>query len=261
MKVTSDKVSDLLVNRLQTMIKTQQLQAGMRLPSERTLAAELQVSRASVREALQKLNSRGLLSTRPGGGSYLCKPLTPWADQRLNDPVKAAMVDDPSYQSDILEARQTLEAGTAWYAALRATEEDKQRLQYCYDALCELQLNGDAGLIARADARFHLMIAEASHNAVLLETMRGLFDLLHSSVLQSRQQMFTCDDIVRHLSGQHQQLLEAILRGDAAAARDAAMTHLSFVHNTTRPSDKEPARQGATLTLPDDPQTRTESNS
>lgn len=111
MKVTSDKVSDLLVNRLQKMIKTQQLQAGMRLPSERTLATELQVSRASVREALQKLNSRGLLSTRPGGGSYLCKPLAPWADQRLHDPVKAAMVDDPSYQSDILEARQTLKRG------------------------------------------------------------------------------------------------------------------------------------------------------
>lgn len=66
MEKSSDKLSDLLVRRLQTLIREQSLTAGMRLPSERKLAAELQVSRASVREALQKLNSAGVVTTLRG---------------------------------------------------------------------------------------------------------------------------------------------------------------------------------------------------
>ncbi|SQK72937.1 Pyruvate dehydrogenase complex repressor [Tatumella ptyseos] len=164
----------------------------------------------------------------------------------------------PGFRSDILEARHTLEAGTAWHAALRATAEDKQRLQYCFDAMSELQEGGDASLVAQADARFHLMIAEASHNTVLLQTMRGLFDLLHSSVLQSRQQMFSSEDIVSRLSEQHDHLLQAILRGDADAARNAANCHLSFVHRTTQQLDEDYARQLRVIRLPDSLLQRTE---
>ncbi len=251
MEKPSDKLSDLLVRRLQTLIREQSLTAGMRLPSERKLAAELQVSRASVREALQKLNSAGVVTTHRGGGTYVCKALSPWSERVIVGPLQALMLDNPGYRSDILEARHTLEAGTAWHAALRATAEDKQRLQYCFDAMCELQEGGDAGLVAQADARFHLMIAEASHNAVLLQTMRGLFDLLHSSVLQSRQQMFSSEDIVSRLSEQHLHLLQAILRGDAEAARNAANSHLSFVHRTTQQLDEDYARQLRVIRLPD----------
>ena len=71
MEKPSDKLSDLLVRRLQTLIRERSLTAGMRLPSERKLAAELQVSRASVREALQKLNSAGVVTTHRGGGTYV----------------------------------------------------------------------------------------------------------------------------------------------------------------------------------------------
>lgn len=247
-----EKLTDILVNRLQLLIKQQSLQAGMRLPSERQLASDLQVSRASVREALQKLNSAGIVCTQRGGGTFIRKQITPWSERVIVEPLKALLRDDPEYRLDILEARHVLEAGTAWHAALRATAEDKQRLQYCFDAMSELQAGSDASLVAQADARFHLMIAEASHNAVLLQTMRGLFDLLHSSVLQSRQQMFARQDIVEQLCGQHYQLLQAILSGDAAAARNAANCHLSFVHKTTQQLDEDYARQLRIIRLPDD---------
>ena len=251
MEKTADKLSDLLVRRLQALIRDQLLTAGMRLPSERKLAAELQVSRSSIREALRKLNSAGVVTTHPGGGSYVCKALSPWSERVIVEPLRALLPDNPGLRSDILEARHTLEAGTAWYAAIRATAEDKQRLQYCFDAMCELQEGGDAGLVAQADARFHLMIAESSHNAVLLQTMRGLFDLLHSSVLQSRQQMFSSEDIVSQLAEQHHRLLQAILSGDADAARNAANCHLSFVHRTTQQLDEDYARQLRIIRLPD----------
>ena len=168
MEKPSDKLSDLLVRRLQTLIRERSLTAGMRLPSERKLAAELQVSRASVREALQKLNSTGVVTTHRGGGTYVCKALSPWSQRVIVEPLLAQM-DNPGYRSDILEARHTLEAGTAWHAALRATAEDKHRLQYCFDAMCVLQAGGDAGLVAQADARVHLMIAEACTHSVVLQ--------------------------------------------------------------------------------------------
>ncbi|ARU93204.1 transcriptional regulator LldR [Tatumella citrea] len=252
-----EKITDRLVNLLQQLIKQQSLHAGMRLPSERELASQWQVSRASVREALQKLNSAGVVYTQPGGGTFVRQRITPWTEPVMVEPVTTLLTDDPGYRLDILEARHTLEAGTAWHAALRASSNDKQRLQYCFDAMSELRPGSDTSLIAQADARFHLMIAEASHNAVLLQTMRGLFGLLHSSVLQSHQQMFASQQIVSQLTKQHWHLLQAILSGDAPAARLAAGSHLSFVHKTTQQLDEDYARQLRVICLPDELQPRT----
>mgnify|MGYP004705444155 FL=1 len=252
MPKSSEKLSNLLMTRLEQLIKQQSLHAGMRLPSERDLASKLQVSRASVREALQKLNSSGVIYTLPGGGSFVRERSTPWTESVIVEPLTTLLADDPEYRLDILEARHTLEAGTAWHAALRASRDDKQRLQYCFEAMSELPPGSDTSLIAQADARFHLMIAEASHNAVLLQTMRGLFGLLHSSVLQSHQQMFASQQVVSQLTEQHWHLLQAILAGDASTARQAAGSHLSFVHKTTQQLDEDYARQQRVIRLPDE---------
>ncbi len=252
MPQSSEKLTDLLITRLKQLIKQQSLQAGMRLPSERELAGKLQVSRASIREALQKLNSSGVIYTLRGGGSFVRERSTPWTESVIVEPLTTLLTDDPEYRLDILEARHTLEAGTAWHAALRASSDDKQRLQYCFEAMSELQPGSDTSLIAQADARFHLMIAEASHNVVLLQTMRGLFGLLHSSVLQSHQQMFASQQVVSRLTEQHWHLLQAILSGDASAARLAAGSHLSFVHKTTQQLDEDYARQQRVMRLPDE---------
>ena len=99
--------------------------------------------------------------------------------------------------------------------------------------------------------RFHLAIAEASHNVVLLQTMRGFFELLQSSVMQSRQRMYTQPAIFAHLTEQHQALLNAILAGDAEAARQAAMQHLGFVHTTMKSLHEDEARQARITRLPD----------
>lgn len=250
MTISSSLVAQDIVSQLTALIEQRNLQAGMRLPAERQLAAELGVSRSSLREAIQKLIGTGILVSRRGGGTYLRQPLACWSEQRIVAPMKSLLAADPDYRYDILEARHAIEASTAWHAALRATESDKERLQFCFDATLQFQQHDGPDLAAQADVRFHLAIAEASHNLVLLQTMRGFFELMQSGVMQSRQHMVIQPNLFIHLSEQHHALLQAILAGDAEGARQAAMAHLAFVHATLKTQHENEARQARITRLP-----------
>lgn len=243
-------LAEHLVVRLKSYIREHQLEPGMRLPAERQLSAELGVSRSSLREAIQQLISNGMLISRRGGGTWLRQQPAPWSEQRIVEPIRQLLRDDPDYRYDILEARHAIEASTAWHAALRATESDKEKLRYAFDATLKMKQSDDPDLAAQADLRFHLAIAEASHNVVLLQTMRGLFDLLQSSVMQSRLRMYTQPVIFARITEQHRVMLDAVLAGDAEGARQAAMQHLGFIHTTMKNLHEDEARQARITRLP-----------
>ncbi|MTD27678.1 transcriptional regulator LldR [Erwinia sorbitola] len=243
--------SGQLVERIRTLISLRQLEPGTRLPAERKLAEELEVSRSSLREALQKLVGEGILFSRHGGGYYLCEAPPPWSEQRIVQPLKTLVATDPDYRNDILEARHAIEASTAWYAALRATDADREKLQSCFDAI-QQQESLSPEMATQADVRFHLAIAEASHNVVLLQTMRGFFDLLQSSVAHSRQRMYTVPTIFARLTEQHEELLLAILAGDPQRASCAARDHMGFVLTTLKTLHENEARQQRSTRLPDE---------
>lgn len=245
------RLADRLAQQLLDGIAEQRLRVGMKLPAERALAAQLGVSRNTVREALQQLRSEGILASRRGGGTWLAAPAADWPQSRLLQPIVPLIAADPEYYFDILEARHAIEAGTAWHAALRATDADKERLQYAFDATLKLKQSDSPALAAQADVRFHLAIAEAAHNVVLLQTMRGFFELLHNTVQHSRQRMYTQPAIFARLTQQHQELLQAILRGEPDQARSVVMAHLNFVHTTIKNLNEDDARQARITRLPD----------
>ncbi|MDB6984774.1 transcriptional regulator LldR [Escherichia coli] len=222
MIVLPRRLSDEVADRVRALIDEKNLEAGMKLPAERQLAMQLGVSRNSLREALAKLVSEGALKT--------------------------LMADDPDYSFDILEARYAIEASTAWHAAMRATPGEKEKIQLCFEAT----LSEDPDLASQADVRFHLAIAEASHNIVLLQTMRGFFDVLQSSVKHSRQRMYLVPPVFSQLTEQHQAVIDAIFAGDADGARKAMMAHLSFVHTTMKRFDEDRARHARITRLPGD---------
>nr|WP_255581424.1 transcriptional regulator LldR [Kluyvera sp. EC_51] len=242
------RLSDDVACRVRALIEEQQLEAGMRLPAERKLAAQLGVSRNSLREALAKLVSEGLLLSRRGGGTFVRWQHEGWSEQNIVQPLKTLLADDQDYSFDILEARHAIEASTAWYAAMRATDADKEKIRLCFEAT----QSDDPDLASQADVRFHLAIAEASHNVVLLQTMRGFFDLLQSSVIQSRERMYLVPPVFAKLTEQHLAVLNAITAGDAEGARQAMMAHLGFVHTTIKRFDEDLARQARITRLPDD---------
>lgn len=123
---------------------------------------------------------------------------------------------------------------------------DKEKIQLCFEAT----LSEDPDIASQADVRFHLAIAEASHNIVLLQTMRGFFDVLQSSVKHSRQRMYLVPPVFSQLTEQHQAVIDAIFAGDADGARKAMMAHLSFVHTTMKRFDEDQARHARITRLP-----------
>lgn len=163
MIVMPKRLSDEIASRVRALIEEQNLEAGMKLPAERQLALQLGVSRNSLREALAKLVSEGVLVSRRGGGTFVRWQHETWSEQNIVQPLKTLLADDPDYSFDILEARHAIEASTAWHAAMRATSADKEKIRLCFDAT----LSEDPDLASQADVRFHLAIAEASHNVVL----------------------------------------------------------------------------------------------
>ena len=220
------------------MIADGELQPGERLPAERVLAGQLQVSRPSLREAIQKLNSRGMLTTRRGGGTFVRDDIEP----SFIDPLLAMLKELPESRYDVLEIRHALEGTAAYYAALRATEEDKARIRRKFEIMISKHGVGDPMDEARADAEFHLSIVEASHNLVLLHVMRGLFTLLMNSISHNLDKLYTLPRVFEPLSNQHERLMNTVLESDPDKARQAAQTHLVFVEESLQQIDREEVR-------------------
>ncbi|MET0024165.1 MAG: FCD domain-containing protein [Sedimenticola sp.] len=237
------RLSDQIAENLEAMIADGRLKPGERLPSERELASRLDVSRPSLREAIQKLNSKGLLNTRRGGGTFVCEGLEP----SFVDPMLTLLRELPESRFDVLEIRHALEGTAAYYAALRSTEEDKENIRRCFNKMIEMHGSPDPMDEARADAEFHLAIVEASHNLVLLHVMRGLFTLLQSSISHNLDKLYTLPRVFDPLSKQHERLMNAIIEGDPEKARSAAQAHMVFVEESLQHIDREQGRWQRTL--------------
>ncbi|WP_277962993.1 GntR family transcriptional regulator [Pseudomonas sp. RIT-To-2] len=228
-QVRQRRLSDDIVERLEGMILEGTLRAGERLPAERVLAEQFGVSRPSLREAIQKLVAKGMLISRQGGGNYVVETL----GSTFSDPLMQLLESNPESQRDLLEFRHTLEASCAFYAAKRATELDRERLKVAFEALLDCYAREDQVTRAEegaADANFHLAIAEASHNAVLLHTIRGLFDLLKRNVVINIGGMYQQRSETRDmLISQHRELYLAIIEGRAEEAREISSRHILYV--------------------------------
>lgn len=237
-KISQQKISESIASEIEQQLLDGAIKPGERLPSERDLAREFQVSRPSIREAIQLLKSRNLLTSRPGGGNYAQEAL----GDSIIEPLDELLANNVDIAQDMLEFRHALEGISAYYAAMRATEADKQIIKLRFEQVCNKQKQADIEDEARADVDFHLAIAEASHNVVLLHVMRSLFKLLHKSVELSFGKLYlntSGRDIIRE---QHEAIMEAILSGDAELAREKSYSHINFVKETLERFSREEKR-------------------
>ena len=238
--INPPKVSDAIVSQIEQLILDGVLKPGERLPPERELAQQLNVSRPSLREAITTLKSRGLLQSRRGGGNYVVDVIAP----ALTNPLIELLKNNPKAMFDVLELRHALEEVAAYFAALRATDADREILRCRFAALEDIQHGSrEPQHDAVADASFHLAIADASHNVALIHVMRGLFDLLLSNICRSLERLYTREGSYEVIHSQHQAILQAVLARDPAAARQAAHVHLSYVETTLQAIDAEASRQ------------------
>jgi len=222
------RLADIIVEQIEQLIVDGQLSPGEKLPSERELADKLSVSRPSVREALLKTEARGLIEVTHGGG-FAVRDVT---GPTIAEPLAHLLNRYPKAANDFLEMRHGLEAMAASLAARRATETDLKRLKQSLEAMVTARAVRDSIVGADADARFHLAVAEASHNVALVHVTRGILNVMRAGI-QERHDLFYGDAANRlRLHEQHRAIYTAIAARDGKAARAAAHGHLDFVGET-----------------------------
>lgn len=229
-RIKTSKVSESIVEQLEEMILNGALKTGDKLPPERDLAQQLDVSRPSLREALVIMEAKGLLQVRRGGGAYVCDVVA----QIVTDPLVHLLKRRAQSTFDVLELRLALEEVAAYHAALRSSDGDRQTLQRRWDALEASYASDDLDLNAEADVEFHMAIADASHNLALALVMRGLFNLLRSTIKDNLDKLNAEAGRMDLIRAQHRQILDAVLANQPEEARSAAHTHLAFVQETMR---------------------------
>lgn len=209
------RLYEQLVRRLLAHIEEAGLQPGEQMPSERELAQRLGVSRNSVRQALVALEVQGIVGVRHGGGTFL---LTPTPQDTVTTLRKRRQ-----RLPDVLEAREALEVKIAELAAGRRTDADLTAMATALESMSADIASGGHGV--DGDARFHAAVAVAAHNAVLVELMQHLSDVIAETRIESLSQPGRPR---RSLQG-HQRIAEAIAAKDARKAASAMRSHVRLV--------------------------------
>ena len=189
-----------------------------KLPTEGELASRFGVSRPTVREALSRLRSDGIIDSRRGAGSRVIR--SPGAPVVVATPIRS-LADIERYYA----FRSCVEAGAAAGAAEFRDASDLEALRAAFDALNEAMESGKSG--ADEDVRFHLAIARASHNPFFVTT-------IDNSVAPIRQFMELARNVtdkkslerVRTTQAEHREIIDAIVRRSPADAAEAIRIHV-----------------------------------
>jgi len=188
---------------------------GSKLPSEHELSRTMGVSRVSIREGIQHLVSLGILETRHGEGTFV-RELS--GQVHFNALIPLLVLDDINILH-VLEYRRIVEKGTAALAAERATDQDLVEMEAVYEQM--VQVRDDVAEFARADLEFHLVLAKATGNPVIIKVNNVLRSILEVSM----------ENIVSTLGMQdglhyHRLIIEAIRVRDAQAAESIMQEHV-----------------------------------
>lgn len=238
-RIRHGRTADEVVAQIESVVLEGVLRVGDRLPGERDLAREMDVSRPILREALKTLEGRGLLVTRHGGGTHVADVI----GQVFAQPVADLISRHGKATLDYLEYRREMERITAEYAATRATDADRDLLTRTIEAMKRAHRHDDFGEEAALDVEFHSAVGECAHNIILLHTLRSCYRLLSEGVFYNRALIYTFPGAREKLLAQHVAIYEAVMAGDAAAARAAAQAHIDFVAAAIREAERSGDRE------------------
>lgn len=190
---------------------------GDRLPPERKLVEELGVSRTVVREALNSLESRGLVRIEHGRGAVVSAG---GGLPAVRDTLELYLHSRPETMLELLEVRRALEIEVAGLAAQRATPEDIEAMRAANEMMRE-KIDAPEGYVD-ADTVFHMLIAKSTKNQIFLLMNEPITDLL----LESRKITGSLPENARRAVKGHEAILDRIEARDVAGARLAMTEHL-----------------------------------
>lgn len=229
------KVYEQIAEQLLAQITQQNLRPGDPLPTERELTQLYRAGRSSVREALRMLESKGVIADAGGGSFAVAGYANP-----LNSSLQLLLNLDQATMVDIYELRLILECEAAGLAAERHTEVHLAAMDAGIAEMSKgLESTGPdrAELYIDGDLRFHLAIAEATRNGVILHTMRALRELIRRALMS----IFLVPESPERSSEQHRAIRDAIAARDADRARDEMRAHLVRVESDIHRARSESA--------------------
>ena len=221
--VKTKKVYEEIIAQIKKLIIDGRLQPGDKLLSERELSEKLNVSRASVREAFSALEIMGVITIRPGEGSFVRHV----SFEELIEPLSFFLQVEIENMVQLLEVRKILEIEMAGLAASRATPEDLEYIRSSLVGMVEALNAGGVG--DNEDANFHFSIAKAANNPILIMLMNAISDLLTKTFRASRQKLFLIENMPTLLHQSHYEIYEAIAARNARSARRRMHDHLNLV--------------------------------
>jgi len=208
----------MISEQIVALIRETPLKPGERLPSEASLAKQLGVGRTSVREALQKLQTLGLIDVVRGRGAFVSEPtmdeghhaFTRWSAERLFD------------IEELIETRIALEATAAALACGRANDAEIEALEAAnLDHLAAAHA-GNLQEIVRTDEIFHDRLIAAAHNQLMIR----VYGMLAAELIDFRRRTLARPEVPRRSATHHAAIVNAIRARDQGAARRAAINHL-----------------------------------
>lgn len=212
------KTYELVAERLIEQIGARQLKPGDVLPPERELVRAYGVGRSSVREALRMLESKGLISSNGNGAFSVASP-----SNALNESLDLLVTLEEGSYAELFEVRRFVEGEAAALAASRRTKAQLRRL---HDEITAMEdgLSSEERFIG-ADLRFHLTVAEATRNRIVVHLMNAIRGLLHRSLSSAY-----------HIAGSperaiemHRLIAEAIADRHPEEARQRMQEHVARV--------------------------------
>ncbi|WP_084629186.1 FadR/GntR family transcriptional regulator [Neptunomonas japonica] len=206
---------------------------GQVLPSQRQLVDEFSLARSSVREVVQQLELDGLISTAHGGRSICQNVMAQYIDM----PVEG-VGDNLAFQLQVMEARAFLEGEAAYFAALRATDQQLEDIAREFERM-QVRSKGLTTLDkAKADLRFHTMIAESSHHVLITSFSQLFYNRYFNAIYGVLNR--TLIKFGRYPDGirmQHELIYQALHKRDAEQAKKMASEHVLYTRNLLESTD------------------------
>ena len=219
--IKSSKLSDEVYKQIVSLISSGKLNPGDKIPSERELAADLRISRQSIREALNRAEVMGLIEVRQGEGSFILSSVKKF----LKPPLTLIIEKEAARIFDFLEIRKLVEGWCAEKAAIEATEEELEDMAGILDEMKKVVSKDKQW--EELDLNLHMSFAKATHNVIAVHIMEALksnfgpFFRFAKSMPRSEK----IDVLWQH----HYEIMMAIKQRDPEKAKNRVIEHLDFI--------------------------------
>ena len=223
-EVRVSKVSDEIVHQIKKLILDGKLEPGEKLPPEREFAELLGVGRSSLREAINTLETLGYVEIRKRKGNFI-KALS---SSLTLDPLRRLFDEKTDTLLQLYEVRNDVEMASAYWAAIRRTEEDMARIENCLSQM--RQSDEEDRFWWKEDLSFHLAVAQASHNFLRVHILKDLFDLSGKYIEEVLTRILLKPHNHAIVIEQHESIFRAIKEKNPDKAMSVMHTHFNWTN-------------------------------